>query len=174
MKDIVWLFPIIFMIHEMEEIIGFRIWLNRNVALVKKYPLLVKIDKSFSYEGFSVAVLEQYLLCILITLLSIYYDNYLIWIGFFIAFVIHLAIHILQSIVIRKYIPALITSITLLPISAMVLNRSINQTDYSNFQIVIVSVCCFIVMILNLIFMHYVMKQITQKYVFKNTLRSKI
>lgn len=163
MKDIVWLFPIIFMIHEMEEMIGFRIWLDNNIDLVKKYSLLAKIYENFSHEGFSVAVLEQYLLCLLITLLSIYYDYYLIWIGSFIAFVIHLAIHILQSIVIRKYIPALITSIILLPISVIVLNNAINQMDYSYFQIIIVSVFCFIVMILNLIFMHFVMKQITQK-----------
>lgn len=166
MKEILWLFPIIFMIHEMEEIIGFRIWLDKNVDILNKYPLFSKLKENFSYEGFSVAVLEQYLLCILITALSIYCENSLIWIGFFIAFIIHLAIHILQSIVIRKYIPALITSIILLPISLAIVNNVINQENFSNFQIAITSICCFIVMIVNLIFIHFVMKRITQKILF--------
>lgn len=36
MERIFWLFPIVFMIHEMEEIIGFRLWFEKNFDVVKK------------------------------------------------------------------------------------------------------------------------------------------
>ena len=39
MEKYVWLFPLIFIFHDMEEIIGFGIWFKRNEEmLAKKYP----------------------------------------------------------------------------------------------------------------------------------------
>ena len=43
MESVFWLFPIVFMIHEMEEIIGFRLWFEKNFDLVKKYSVLEKL-----------------------------------------------------------------------------------------------------------------------------------
>ncbi|GEM_PF-1065359 len=37
MNECVWLFPIIFIFHDMEEIIGFRIWLTKT-CLQKDTP----------------------------------------------------------------------------------------------------------------------------------------
>ena len=38
MENLLWLFPVIFMLHEMEEIIGFGPWLDKNQAILDKYP----------------------------------------------------------------------------------------------------------------------------------------
>lgn len=86
MQNIFWLFPIIFMLHEMEEIIGFRIWLDKNRDIVSKYNKLSILYQNFSNEGFSIAVLEEYLLCIIITDISIFFKTYIVWIGALIAF----------------------------------------------------------------------------------------
>ena len=99
MERVFWLFPIVFMIHEMEEIIGFRLWFEKNFDLVKKYSTLEKLYSNFSSEGFAIAVLEEYIICIVVTGISIFWEIYIIWIGVFIAFVIHLVIHIIQSLV---------------------------------------------------------------------------
>ncbi|WP_081911134.1 MULTISPECIES: HXXEE domain-containing protein [Prevotellaceae] len=40
-----------------------------------------------------------------------------IWLAIFMAFSIHLIIHIIQSIVVKNYIPKLVTSFLLLPFS---------------------------------------------------------
>ena len=101
MQNIFWLFPIIFMLHEMEEIIGFRIWLDKNRDIVSKYNKLSILYQNFSNEGFSIAVLEEYLLCIIITCISIFFKTYIVLIGAFIAFSLHLLVHILQSIIIK-------------------------------------------------------------------------
>ena len=34
MENLLWLFPVIFMLHEMEEIIGFGPWLDKNQASI--------------------------------------------------------------------------------------------------------------------------------------------
>lgn len=151
------------MIHEMEEIIGFKPWFDKNMALVKKYSMLEKLYDHFSTEGFAAAVLEEYFLCIILTGISIFSKIYLIWIGAFIAFTIHLVIHVLQSIFIRKAIPALITSILLLPIAVFLISVSINYCKYSYQNIIIASILFLILIVLNLFFAHKIMSMITQK-----------
>ena len=54
MKEYVWLFPIIFMFHDMEEIIGFKFFLRQNTAeLQKRFPFILRRYKDFSTEGFA-------------------------------------------------------------------------------------------------------------------------
>ncbi|MBJ8349196.1 HXXEE domain-containing protein [Streptococcus zalophi] len=163
MDNVFWLFPIIFMIHEMEEIIGFKLWLEKNNEIVKKNNLLKKLYKNFSTEGFAIAILEEYLLCILLTTISIIWKAYLLWIGVFIAFTVHLAIHIIQSIVISKYIPALISSVVLLPISIFLIVKTINYFKYDYLHVIVFSTLSIILMVLNLIFVHWIMEQVTKK-----------
>ena len=79
-QNMFWLFPIIFMFHEMEEIIGLRIWLDKNRDIVRKYNKVSMLYQNFSNEGFSIAVLEEYLLCIIITCISIFFKTYIVWV----------------------------------------------------------------------------------------------
>lgn len=162
METMLWLFPIFFMLHEMEEIIGFRLWLNRNKSLVTKYPSLSKIYKNFSTEGFAVAVLEEYLLCLLITGASIYFKSYIVWLGAFIAFTLHLVAHLIQGLVLRRYIPTLFSSLILLPFCSIIIVRIIESFSYKPSIILISSLLAILAMLLNLAFVHKVMAKITK------------
>jgi len=146
MERVFWLFPIVFMIHEMEEIIGFRLWFEKNFDLVKKYSTLEKLYSNFSSEGFAIAVLEEYIICIVVTGISIFWE-----------------IHIIQSLVIRRYIPALISSIALLPISIFLISKSIHYFGYHFTDIVMISILSVILMVLNLILVHWIMRIVTQR-----------
>ena len=161
MQSIFWLFPIIFMLHEMEEIIGFKIWSDKNRDIVGKYRWLSMLYRNFSNEGFSAAILEEYLLCIIITGASIFLKVYIVWIGAFIAFSSHLVVHIIQSIVVKRYIPALASSIILLPISIFFIIKVIDIFEYTLFNIAITSFVCTLTMLCNLIFVHKLMKRVT-------------
>lgn len=163
MEDKFWLFPIIFMLHEMEEIIGLKIWFEKNIDIVKKYNILKKLYNIFSNEGFAIAVLEEYILCIIITSISVFWKIHIIWIGAFIAFSLHLLVHIIQSIIIKKYTPALISSIALLPISIFLIYKAIYYLKYDFLNILFFSILFIIIMILNLIFVHWIMKKVTEK-----------
>lgn len=133
MERYIWLFPILFIVHDMEEIIGFGIWLTKNRAMLdKKYPQISRTYQNFSTEGMSVAVLEELLLCLLFCVLAVVTDSkyiYLLWLGGFVGYTLHLIIHIGQVVVIRKYIPALITSVLCLPISIWCIYQSILQLN---------------------------------------------
>jgi len=65
MKELAWLFPLLFIVHDMEEIIGFGIFLQRNEKILwKKYPFAIAPYRNFSTEGFALAVMEELLVCL--------------------------------------------------------------------------------------------------------------
>ena len=142
MENLLWLFPVIFMLHEMEEIIGFGPWLDKNQAILDKYPRIAAAYEHFSPSGFAVAVLEEYLVVIIITGASLYFANYLVWLGAFIAFSLHLLIHLIQSILIIKQV--------------------IDQTNYSLLSLLIWTLLGLIFMVVNLAFAHKLMRLVTK------------
>ncbi len=127
MKEYVWLFPVIFMFHDMEEIIGFKFFLKHNgTELQKRFPFILHRYKDFSTEGFALAVYEELILCILISALAFFLDrNFLwyIWLGAFIGCDIHFFIHLIQVGIYRRYIPACITSLICLPVNTLIICR---------------------------------------------------
>ena len=112
------------MFHDMEEIIGLRSWLIRNESiLAKRFPKIAKLYKNFTTEGFAVAVFEELCACTLFCLLAslpwMFFK--LLWMGAFMAYTLHLVVHVVQAILFRGYIPALATSIICLPISSWII-----------------------------------------------------
>lgn len=116
---IVCLLPIVFMIHDFEEMIGFKIWLEKNGAwLDEKFPILTKQVESLrnlSVQAFAVAVLEEYLIISIVTLTALTLQWYDAWIAIFAAYSFHIMIHIIQWIIVRRYIPMIITSLLSIP-----------------------------------------------------------
>jgi len=103
------------MIHDFEEIIFFKLWLNKNREHLRdKFP---KISKRFllrlsnlSTSAFALAVAEEFLLLSLITSGSVFFDRYELWLAVFMGFFVHLWIHLAQWIILKRYIPAIWTT----------------------------------------------------------------
>ena len=115
-ETLLWLLPIVFMIHDFEEIIMIPSWMERNRAVIlARFPKLGKrlLSQfgSLSGPGFSVAVLEEFILISLLTLLAVENNCYNLWTGLMLVFFLHLFMHVGQFLVFRKYIPAIVTSL---------------------------------------------------------------
>jgi len=167
MEKYVWLFPIIFIIHDMEEIIGMGIFLRKNKELLdEKYSFITKVYKNFSTEGFSLAVLEELLLCVLISLIALYLNNktaWYIWLGGFIGCTFHFVIHIGQTAILRQYIPAVITSVLFLPISIYIIYKSFLTIQGSVNSMLIGCIVGFVSVFINLILIQRVIGWFTVK-----------
>ena len=101
------LFPALFMLHELEEII----WMP---SFVKKLSAQFPDIRFLSYYTpltFNVIVLEQFLILLLSLFLSYQFSNYTIYATIVIAYIYHVFGHLIQTIVIRKYVPGLLTGI---------------------------------------------------------------
>lgn len=115
MQLIVWTLPIIFMFHDFEEIIFMKPWIEKNTTYIeKRFPRLSKKllphFSKLSTNAFALMVAEEFILISIITYFSYVNRNYLLWLGIFTAFFLHLIIHILQWIIYRRYIPTIATS----------------------------------------------------------------
>ncbi len=118
--------------------------------------------KQATTEGFALAVFEELLMCIFFCLISLFFDWYGLWLGGFIGCTIHFLIHIVQSIVIKKYIPCLITSIIALPVSIYVIYKSIYLLEYSFDQVLFYSFIEISIIVLNLTFAHVLMRHFSE------------
>ncbi|MCB2219944.1 MAG: HXXEE domain-containing protein [Bacteroidetes bacterium] len=115
-ETLLWLFPVFFMIHEFEEIIMMQAWVQRNKnSITTRFPKIggkmIGHYTKLSTASFSLAIFEEFLVVAIITFIAVEYNYYALWTGMVLAFVFHLVIHIIQTMVLRQYTPAIITSI---------------------------------------------------------------
>ena len=151
---IISLFPLVFMIHEFEELICFKSWIAKNrLWLTSKYPIFAKqviYLGLLSVQAFSVAVLEEFVIIGIITVLALTLQWYNLWIAAFTAFAFHIFLHILPWLIIRKYIPVLITSLLSLPYLVWGLDKVLD--GFSERMIMVCFAIGTMVAILNLYF----------------------
>ena len=128
----IWIFPVLFIFHDMEEVIGMKKFMERNrEEIIRRYPFTQRIlaiyRKGTSTEAFALGVYEEFLvliaICALVELTGAEWAMG-IWFGGLVGFTVHLVIHLLQAIAIRKYIPAIITSILALPPSVLLVKHT--------------------------------------------------
>ncbi|PID57953.1 MAG: HXXEE domain-containing protein [Ignavibacteriae bacterium] len=155
LKILIALLPIIFMIHDFEEIIMFKPWLDKNRSeLKRRFPkfedFLTKGNYfTLSTSAFAIAVLHEFILISLVTILSLWYNSYNWWFAAFSVYTIHLFVHIVQWIIYRKYVPVIITSILTLPYCIYTFIVFISTVEISQTQILFWTLVGIIVTILS-------------------------
>ena len=165
MNDYILLLPIIFIFHDMEEIVGFGYFFRNNKQLFERFPKITAAYKDFTTEGFALAVYEEFIPFFGISLLAFFFPCkvlYALWLGLMISLTAHFLVHIGQSIYIRKYIPSLITSIICLPPSVIIIIKSLTIIRIDLLTIVLIPVAI-VGMIINLKFAHSLMHKYGKK-----------
>ena len=159
MREYVLLLPIIFIFHDMEEIIGFGWFFRNNPMIFERFPRITKVYRDFTTAGMALAVYEEFIPFFGISLMAYYISNdvlYTLWFGLLISLTAHFAVHIGQSIRIKKYIPSLITSIICLPISVIILIKG-SQYIVISLSTVLLIAGSILLMMANLRFAHWLM-----------------
>lgn len=131
MNRYIWIFPVLFMFHDMEEVVGIKSWIEKNMdEIASRFPAAKKLlsaYKGITTEGFALAVYEELIVLMAVcALFEITGAEFVrgIWFGGLIGFTLHLVIHIFQAAAIRRYIPALVTSVLSLPPSILLIMHS--------------------------------------------------
>jgi hypothetical protein len=153
------LFILAFIIHDGEEIVMEQKWLlTHGDALRDKHPKLRRMLnhlQQMNTKAFAVAVLEELLLLVAITVYVFFCGPYAVelWAAVFMAFSIHLIVHIGQSIVVKGYVPGLVTSVLLLPFAYLGMQHICNTL--STAQLLLWGVIGLIIIAVNLAFAHW-------------------
>ena len=147
------LFPSLFMLHELEEII----WMP---SFAKKISIQYPNNRILSYYtpfAFNAIVLEQFLILLLSLFLSYWYSNYTIYATIVIAYIYHVFGHLIQTLVIRKYVPGLLTGILTSLFSIISLKNEIPFALYGY------SLFTFLLILLNLISSFMILHKVNKK-----------
>ncbi len=157
MKSLIWLFPILFIFHDLEEIIFLLPWVKKNQEyLGGRFPFLArKLLPHFnqiSTKAFALGVAEEFLIICIVTVVAYLTVGYGLWAGLFIAFTVHLIIHCIQAMVVGRYIPAVVTSILCLPVCIFVVMEIFREVPTS--ELVLYSVVGFLAMVVNFWLIH--------------------
>ncbi len=144
------------MLHEFEEIIGVERWFTQNAPEMKaRFPRLSKpitALSGLSTRTFAGAVLEEFVLVSTCTVLALTCRWYGLWLAAFAAFSVHILVHIGQWLVVRHYIPVIITSVLALPYIVWGMIHVVGFFPVSS--IVLYSVAGIVVAVLNLALLH--------------------
>lgn len=135
-----WLLVLIFIVHDGEEVLFLPSWVQRNSSifddLERHYPIIRRtlcLLRENNQRQFTFSVL--FLLCMITASTGSFVyqpDNpvfQFIFIGFTGVFTLHLLVHVLQSIAIRRIIPGTYTSILVFPLSIYLWQQQVDATQ---------------------------------------------
>lgn len=155
-------FPTLFMIHEFEEILLFKWWFRKNKTELErrfpnKAPKMLE-DYTVSTATFSFIVAEELILVTAISLAAYFFQLYALFAGLALAYTIHTVIHLVQFIIWRGYIPAIVTSIITGILSALAVVYIYRTGLASILEITIYGLVELVIMFINLKLFHKIAK----------------
>ena len=100
------LFPSIFMLHELEEILLFSRFMDRNPQLQRRL-----LSGAFTPFRINAIICQEFILLLIILGLSIYFESFDFYLTIIIAYIYHVIGHVFQSIFLRQYIPGVLSGI---------------------------------------------------------------
>lgn len=130
-----------------------QVWIRKNRRyLCERFPKLSKkllphFD-NITTASFAIGVAEEFILICIITAISYVMNWYSLWLGLFIAFTLHLVVHCVQTLVVRKYVPAIVTSIICLPACMYIIKNTFQLFTLGT--VIFYSILDFIIMMVNL------------------------
>ena len=153
------LLPLLFIVHDFEEMSKREKWVSlRGDSIKARFPLMnktVDLLSAISSRAFSIIVAEEFVVISAVVMLSVFKTSFhILWVGFLGAFTLHLLIHFFQALMLRGYIPGLITSVMLFPPACFILFMQCD--NYSPSTLIGASMLCLLFAALNLSVMFYV------------------
>ncbi|MCC8187188.1 MAG: HXXEE domain-containing protein [Bacteroides sp.] len=155
------LLPVVFMLHDFEEIVFFKGWMHRNGELLaNRYPRLAHMVSRMrcrSTAAFSLGVAEEFLLISVVSFGAVYTGSCYLWLAVFAGFSLHLLIHIGQWLIWRGYTPAIVTTFLSFPYVIYVWIYIVNKQLFTVSEILLWGTGGFTVIIANLVLVHKLM-----------------
>ncbi|MDQ0273558.1 HXXEE domain-containing protein [Cytobacillus purgationiresistens] len=110
------MFLVVFMLHNFEEIILIESWFKNTYPKVKhRIPnrISTEVDKMkrTTAAQFSIDVLILFIIAIVLIGLTLLTNNYILFLGLNLFFALNIFIHPIQSLLLKAYVPGLISTI---------------------------------------------------------------
>lgn len=159
--------PLAFLLHDAEEVAVQHRWMeNDSGALRERFPRLRPLLdhlQRLNTKAFALAALEEFivLLCATACVLADVPFALELWAALFLAFSLHVLLHLGQALAVRGYVPGLVTSILLSPFAAYgIFCISLVMSPLKMFALAVAG-AAFVA--LNLLFAHWLGLKLTRR-----------
>ena len=136
------LFPSIFMLHELEEILLFPRFMDRNPQLQRRL-----LSGAFTPFRINAIIYQEFILLLIILGLRVYFESFDFYLTIIIAYIYHVIGHVFQSIFLRQYIPGVLSGI----ITAGYCTYQIYDAVSANYMILAYSFLTLLIIFVNII-----------------------
>ena len=135
------LFPSIFMLHELEEILLVPRFMDRNPQLQRRL-----LSGAFTSFRINAIIYQEFILLLIILGLSIYFERFDFYLTIIIAYIYHVIGHVFQSIFLRQYIPGVLSGI----ITAGYCTYQIYDAVSANYMLLVYSFLTLLIIFVNI------------------------
>ena len=154
----VWMLPILFILHDFEEMIVMPLWKIRH------HQKLATFKKQFfgsvtQGSAFAVGVLEEFIILLFISGFCQLTHNSLLYLSFVVAYTSHFIIHYIMCLQFRGYVPGVVTVTLELPMVLMIIFHYW-PSDVSLLSVVVYLLLAMVIAFSNLKIMHLIMPKI--------------
>ena len=136
------LFPSIFMLHELEEILLFPRFMERNPQLQRRL-----LSGAFTPFRINAIIYQEFILLLIILGLSVYFESFDFYLTIIIAYVYHVIGHVFQSIFLQQYIPGALSGI----ITAGYCTYQIYDAVSANYMLLAYSFITLLLIVVNIV-----------------------
>ena len=154
----VWMLPILFILHDFEEMIFMPLWKKRHYQklLTFKKPFFGSVTQG---SAFAVGVLEEFIILVFISGFCQITNNTLLYLSFVIAYTAHFIIHYIMCLQFRGYVPGVVTVTLELPMVLMIISHYWSS-DVPLLSVFVYLLLAMIIAFTNLKIMHLIMPKI--------------
>lgn len=154
----VWMLPILFILHDFEEMIFMPLWKKRHhqKLMTFKKPFFGSVTQG---SAFAVGVLEEFIILLFISGLCQMTHNTLLYLSFVIAYTSHSTIHYIMCLRFKGYVPGVVTASLELPVVLMLVFRYW-PSDISLLSVIVYLFIAMAIAYTNLKIMHQIMPKI--------------
>jgi hypothetical protein len=124
------MFPVVFMFHDFEELCFLETWIRKNADFLRNKIAgknWLKLE-GYSTAALGISIMMMFLFVSVTSILSVMFNLYALFAAAMIVFTLHNLFHIIQPILLRRYIPATGSAIITIPYSLYVLHY-MNRLD---------------------------------------------
>jgi len=154
----VWMLPILFILHDFEEMIFMPLWKTRHHQKLEtfKKPFFGSVTQG---SAFAVGVLEEFIILMFISGFCQITHNTLLYLSFVIGYTSHFIIHYIMCMQFRGYVPGVVTVTLELPMVLMIISHYWSS-DVPLLSVFVYLLLAMIIAFTNLKIMHLIMPKI--------------
>ena len=154
----VWMLPILFILHDFEEMIFMPLWKTRHHQKLEtfKKPFFGSVTQG---SAFAVGVLEEFIILMFISGFCQITHNTLLYLSFVIAYTSHFIIYYIMCMQFRGYVPGVVTVTLELPMVLMIISHYWSS-DVPLLSVFVYLLLAMIIAFTNLKIMHLIMPKI--------------